>query len=206
MGSHGPTCRVLPVLKRRPVHGGEKEARNLCLLWGPPSTHGQVGSRDSSRRRRSHSTPTPHHPQHFSRPRWRALSHRRRRDPFPHRHHPTLLPFLFLLLLLPLLSAADHILEDGYTVTTAADLNRLPPVSAGPALHPYALLPRPRAGDLVVLDSAGSALYTLALGGGGAEPRRLAAGGGGTGGRIQRRRARGRHVRPTAQRRRRRRG
>jgi hypothetical protein len=93
----------------------------------------------------------------------------------PHRHHPTLLPFL--LLLLPLLSAADHILEDGYTITTAADLNRLPPVSARPALHPYALVPRPRAGDLVVLDSAGSALYTLALGGGGAEPRRLAGGG-----------------------------
>ncbi|KAL6598551.1 hypothetical protein ACP70R_046250 [Stipagrostis hirtigluma subsp. patula] len=79
------------------------------------------------------------------------------------------LPFV-LLLLLPLLAAADLVLEDGYTVTTAADLNR------HPSAHPYALLPRPRAGDLVLLDSAGSALYTLALPGGGGGLRSLAGG------------------------------
>ncbi|KAL6900815.1 hypothetical protein ACP4OV_005491 [Aristida adscensionis] len=73
-----------------------------------------------------------------------------------------------LLLLLPLLAAADLVLEDGYTVTTAADLSR------HPAAHPYAILPRPRAGDLVLLDSAASTLYALALPTG--DLRRLAGG------------------------------
>ncbi|GJN03476.1 hypothetical protein PR202_ga20928 [Eleusine coracana subsp. coracana] len=92
--------------------------------------------------------------------------------PFPRRRPLTVLPFL---LLVPLLAAANRVLEDGYTVTTAADLNHLP---ASSGLHPYALVPRPHAGDLVVLDSAGSALYTLPFSpsGGGAEPRRLAGG------------------------------
>lgn len=97
--------------------------------------------------------------------------------PSPRRHHLTVLSFL--LLLVPLLAAADLVLEDGYTVTTAADLNHLP-ASAVPAsgFHPYALVTRTRAGDFVVLDSAGSALYTLPLSsGGGAELRRLARGG-----------------------------
>ncbi|TVU06023.1 hypothetical protein EJB05_49210 [Eragrostis curvula] len=101
--------------------------------------------------------------------------------PPPFRRHPlTILPFL---LLLPLLAAAEKVLEDGYAVTTVADLNHLPPPSAGPGqgLHPYALAPRPRAGDLVVLDSAGSAIYTLPILSPG-EPRMLAGRGGGEAG------------------------
>ncbi|KAK8451111.1 hypothetical protein SEVIR_6G150100v4 [Setaria viridis] len=78
---------------------------------------------------------------------------------------------LAILLLLPLLAAANLVLEDGYTVTTFSDLNPLP--ASGP--HPYAVLPRPRAGDLLLLDSAGSALYTLALSSPG-DPRGLAGG------------------------------
>ncbi|KAF0899161.1 hypothetical protein E2562_013380 [Oryza meyeriana var. granulata] len=78
---------------------------------------------------------------------------------------------LTLLALVPILASAGLVLEDGYTVATAADLNHVP---ASP--HPYALLPRPRAGDLVLLDSAGSALYTLALPLA-AVPRSLAGGG-----------------------------
>ncbi|WVZ92979.1 hypothetical protein U9M48_039006 [Paspalum notatum var. saurae] len=74
-----------------------------------------------------------------------------------------------LLLLLPLLAAATLVLEDGYTVTTFADLNphqgsaspSSPAPGSGP--HPYALLPRPHAGDVLLLDSAGSGLYTLSL-------------------------------------------
>ncbi|XP_062195204.1 uncharacterized protein LOC133898500 isoform X2 [Phragmites australis] len=81
---------------------------------------------------------------------------------------PRRLPPALLVLLLPLLAAADRVLEDGYTVTTAADLN------PHPVAHPYALLPRPGSGDLVLLDSADSAIYTLALPGG--ELRRLAGG------------------------------
>ncbi|XP_062192831.1 uncharacterized protein LOC133896272 [Phragmites australis] len=76
-----------------------------------------------------------------------------------------------LPLLLPLLAAANLVLENGYTVTTAADLN------PHPAAHPYTLLPRARAGDLLLLDSGGSALYTLPLSlGSGVEPRWLAGG------------------------------
>jgi len=75
---------------------------------------------------------------------------------------------LFLLILLPLLAAADPVLEDGYAVTTFSDLNPLP--ASGP--HPYAVLPRPRAGDLLLLDSAGAALYTLALPSAPGEPPR----------------------------------
>ena len=82
-----------------------------------------------------------------------------------------LAPLLLVLILLPLLAAAaDPVLEDGYAVTTFSDLNPLP--ASGP--HPYAVLPRPRAGDLLLLDSAGAALYTLALPAPG-EPRGLAA-------------------------------
>uniref|UniRef100_A0A0E0IBT6 Uncharacterized protein n=1 Tax=Oryza nivara TaxID=4536 RepID=A0A0E0IBT6_ORYNI len=91
-------------------------------------------------------------------------------------------PLALLTLTLSLalaLASAGLVLDDGYTVTTAADLNH--PVSAAP--HPYALLPRPRAGDLVLLDSAASALYTLALPlSGGAAARSLAGGGGGPAG------------------------
>ena len=82
-----------------------------------------------------------------------------------------LAPLLLVLILLPLLAAAaDPVLEGGYAVTTFSDLNPLP--ASGP--HPYAVLPRPRAGDLLLLDSAGAALYTLALPAPG-EPRGLAA-------------------------------
>uniref|UniRef100_A0A453AUD2 Uncharacterized protein n=1 Tax=Aegilops tauschii subsp. strangulata TaxID=200361 RepID=A0A453AUD2_AEGTS len=63
---------------------------------------------------------------------------------------------LLLTPLLPLLACAGLVLEDGYTVSTVSDLNPT-------GTHPYALLPRPRAGDLVLLDSAGSTLYTLPL-------------------------------------------
>ncbi|EES13823.1 hypothetical protein BDA96_07G134700 [Sorghum bicolor] len=87
------------------------------------------------------------------------------------RHLFLLLP-LRLLLLIPLLAAAKPVLEDGYTVTTFANFNPLP--ASGP--HPYAILPRPRAGDLLLLDSAGSALYTLSLSSSPGEPRRLAGG------------------------------
>ncbi|CAL5006399.1 unnamed protein product [Urochloa decumbens] len=79
---------------------------------------------------------------------------------------------LALLLTLPLLAAATLVLEDGYTVTTFSDLNPLP--ATGP--HPYAVLPRGRAGDLLLLDSAGSAIYTLPLSSSPGEPRRLAGG------------------------------
>ncbi|XP_025820149.1 uncharacterized protein LOC112896406 isoform X2 [Panicum hallii] len=79
-------------------------------------------------------------------------------------------PIVLLLFLLPVLAASDPVLDDGYAVTTFSDLNPLP--ASGP--HPYAVLPRPRAGDLLLLDSAGAALYTLALPTPG-EPRGLAA-------------------------------
>ncbi|CAO2169026.1 unnamed protein product [Urochloa humidicola] len=87
--------------------------------------------------------------------------------------HPLAL-LLLPLLTLPLLSAATLVLEDGYTVTTFSDLNPLP--ATGP--HPYAVLPRARAGDLLLLDSAGSALYTLPLSSSspGDPPRGLAGG------------------------------
>ncbi|CAL4998637.1 unnamed protein product [Urochloa decumbens] len=76
------------------------------------------------------------------------------------------------LFFLPLLAASTLVLEDGYTVTTFSDLNPLP--ATGP--HPYAVLPRARAGDLLLLDSAGSAIYTLPLSSSPGEPRRLAGG------------------------------
>uniref|UniRef100_A0A0E0E9F2 Uncharacterized protein n=1 Tax=Oryza meridionalis TaxID=40149 RepID=A0A0E0E9F2_9ORYZ len=93
---------------------------------------------------------------------------------------PPPLALLSLTLSLSLsLASAGLVLDDGYTVTTAADLNH--PAPAAP--HPYALLPRPHAGDLVLLDSAASALYTLALPlSGGAAARSLAGGGGGPAG------------------------
>uniref|UniRef100_A0A453AUG5 NHL repeat-containing protein 2 n=1 Tax=Aegilops tauschii subsp. strangulata TaxID=200361 RepID=A0A453AUG5_AEGTS len=79
---------------------------------------------------------------------------------------------LLLTPLLPLLACAGLVLEDGYTVSTVSDLNPT-------GTHPYALLPRPRAGDLVLLDSAGSTLYTLPLPvSADAGPRRLAGGAG----------------------------
>ncbi|KAM3371554.1 hypothetical protein ACQJBY_018785 [Aegilops geniculata] len=79
---------------------------------------------------------------------------------------------LLLISLLPLLACAGLVLEDGYTVSTVSDLNPT-------GTHPYALLPRPRAGDLVLLDSAGSTLYTLPLPvSADAGPRRLAGGAG----------------------------
>ncbi|KAG2583832.1 uncharacterized protein LOC120712334 isoform X2 [Panicum virgatum] len=81
----------------------------------------------------------------------------------------TLAPLLLVLILLPLLAAAaDPVLEGGYAVTTFSDLNPLP--ASGP--HPFAVLPRPRAGDLLLLDSAGAALYTLALPSAPGEPPR----------------------------------
>ncbi|KAM0906007.1 hypothetical protein ACQ4PT_017002 [Festuca glaucescens] len=81
-----------------------------------------------------------------------------------------------LLHLSPLLASAALVMEDGYTVSTAADLNPRPPSTGA---QPYALLPRPRAGDLLLLDSTGSVLYTLALPvSADGEPRRLAGGAG----------------------------
>ncbi|CAM0947092.1 unnamed protein product [Alopecurus aequalis] len=83
---------------------------------------------------------------------------------------------LAVIVLFPLLASAGLVLEDGYTVSTAADLNPRPP-SSSPGVQPYALLPRPRAGDLLLVDSTGSALYTLALPvSADGEPRRLAGG------------------------------
>uniref|UniRef100_A0ACD5ZUF0 Uncharacterized protein n=1 Tax=Avena sativa TaxID=4498 RepID=A0ACD5ZUF0_AVESA len=90
-------------------------------------------------------------------------------------HSLLLLLLPLLLLLLPLLASAGRVLEDGYTVSTAADFNPRQPSSG--AQQPYALLPRTRAGDLLLLDSTGSTLYTLALPvSADGEPRRLAGG------------------------------
>ncbi|KAM7484257.1 hypothetical protein LguiA_000266 [Lonicera macranthoides] len=58
--------------------------------------------------------------------------------------------FLFPLLLLNL------IFEEGYTVSTVIDGNKL-------GINPYSILPRYGSSDLIVLDSAGSSFYTLSF-------------------------------------------
>ncbi|XP_021809724.1 uncharacterized protein LOC110753194 isoform X2 [Prunus avium] len=63
--------------------------------------------------------------------------------------------FFFLLLDLASLQVlADVVLEDGYTVTTVIDGHKL-------GINPHSVLPRPRSSDLLVLDSSGSAVYTV---------------------------------------------
>ncbi|KAM7461241.1 hypothetical protein LguiA_029362 [Lonicera macranthoides] len=63
--------------------------------------------------------------------------------------------FLFPLLLLPPISAII-VFEEGYTVSTVLDGNKLD-------INPYSILPRYGSSDLVVLDSAGSSFYTLSF-------------------------------------------
>ncbi|KAF3431303.1 hypothetical protein FNV43_RR26034 [Rhamnella rubrinervis] len=69
-------------------------------------------------------------------------------------------PKLALFLVFNLLSAngkrtlVNHILEDGYTVTTVIDGHKL-------KINPHAVHFRSGSSDLVVLDSAGSAFYTV---------------------------------------------
>ncbi|PQQ18302.1 uncharacterized protein Pyn_36013 [Prunus yedoensis var. nudiflora] len=63
--------------------------------------------------------------------------------------------FFFLLLNLASLQVfADVVLEDGYTVTTVIDGHKL-------GINPHSVLPRPGSSDLLVLDSSGSAVYTV---------------------------------------------
>ncbi|ONI30534.1 hypothetical protein PRUPE_1G256400 [Prunus persica] len=62
--------------------------------------------------------------------------------------------FFFLLNQASLQVFADLVLEDGYTVTTVIDGHKL-------GINPYSVLPRPGSSDLLVLDSSGSAVYTV---------------------------------------------
>ncbi|CAL8994293.1 unnamed protein product [Prunus brigantina] len=62
--------------------------------------------------------------------------------------------FFFLLNLAPLQVFADVVLEDGYTVTTVIDGHKL-------GINPHSVLLRPGSSDLLVLDSSGSAIYTV---------------------------------------------
>lgn len=48
------------------------------------------------------------------------------------------------------------VLEDGYTVTTVIDGHKL-------GINPYSVLPWPGSSDLLVLDSSGSAFYTVSF-------------------------------------------
>ncbi|KAM2330632.1 hypothetical protein ACFX1X_021435 [Malus domestica] len=62
--------------------------------------------------------------------------------------------FVFLLSLASPQVSADVVLEDGYTVTTAIDGHKL-------GVNPHSVLARPGSSDLLVLDSSGSAVYTV---------------------------------------------
>ncbi|KAM1065660.1 hypothetical protein FF2_020971 [Malus domestica] len=62
--------------------------------------------------------------------------------------------FIFLLSLASPQVSADVVLEDGYTVTTAIDGHKL-------GVNPHSVLARPGSSDLLVLDSSGSAVYTV---------------------------------------------
>ncbi|XP_072991211.1 uncharacterized protein [Typha latifolia] len=73
-----------------------------------------------------------------------------------------------LMLLLPLAltlisASSDLILEEGYVVSTVVDFNKLSSSAAGAGVNPFSLLPRPRSQDLLLLDSSGSAFYSLPL-------------------------------------------
>ncbi|XP_009363515.2 uncharacterized protein LOC103953505 isoform X2 [Pyrus x bretschneideri] len=62
--------------------------------------------------------------------------------------------FVFLLSLTSPQVSADMVLEDGYTVTTLIDGHKL-------GVNPHSVLARPGSSDLLVLDSSGSAVYTV---------------------------------------------
>nr|XP_011463382.1 PREDICTED: uncharacterized protein LOC101313505 isoform X2 [Fragaria vesca subsp. vesca] len=62
----------------------------------------------------------------------------------------------FVLNLASLQAFAGVVLEEGYTVTTLIDGHKLD-------INPYSVLPRPGSSDLLVLDSSGSAFYTVSL-------------------------------------------
>ncbi|XP_038985165.1 uncharacterized protein LOC103701628 isoform X6 [Phoenix dactylifera] len=80
-------------------------------------------------------------------------------------------PLLQLLFLLafsssPAISDSEIVLESGYTVSTVLDCNKPLAVAGLPssaAVNPFSILPRPRSRDLLLLDSSGSAFYSLAI-------------------------------------------
>ncbi|KAG1326981.1 NHL repeat-containing protein 2 [Cocos nucifera] len=80
-----------------------------------------------------------------------------------------LLQLLFLLLSFsskPAISDSGVVLESGYTVSTVLDCNKPLAIAGLPssaAVYPFALLPRPQCRDLLLLDSSGSAFYSLAI-------------------------------------------
>ncbi|XP_061994990.1 uncharacterized protein LOC133712894 isoform X2 [Rosa rugosa] len=71
--------------------------------------------------------------------------------------HTVALFFVFFIINLASLQVfAGVVLEEGYTVTTVIDGHKLD-------INPYSVLPRPGSSDLIVLDSSGSAFYTVSL-------------------------------------------
>nr|XP_010913566.1 uncharacterized protein LOC105039193 isoform X2 [Elaeis guineensis] len=79
-------------------------------------------------------------------------------------------PLLHLLFLLVSFSSAisdsEVVLESGYTVSTVLDCNKPLAVAGLPssaAVYPFSLLPRPQSRDLLLLDSSGSAFYSLVI-------------------------------------------
>lgn len=72
-------------------------------------------------------------------------------------HSSAVAIFLFLVLNLASLQVfANVVLEDGYTVTTVIDGHKL-------GINPYSVLPWHGSSDLLVLDSSGSAFYTVSF-------------------------------------------
>ncbi|XP_068326121.1 uncharacterized protein [Pyrus communis] len=71
-----------------------------------------------------------------------------------HRQSSAIALFVFLLSLASPQVSADVVLEDGYTVTTVIDGHKL-------GVNPHSVLARPGSSDLLVLDSSGSAVYTV---------------------------------------------
>ncbi|KAJ3677488.1 hypothetical protein LUZ60_003212 [Juncus effusus] len=59
-------------------------------------------------------------------------------------------------------SSSKLVLEEGYTVSTLLDFNKLHYASDG-GIHPFSLLPLSNSDDLVLLDSSSSTFYTLSL-------------------------------------------
>ncbi|XXG55359.1 hypothetical protein AAC387_Pa03g3049 [Persea americana] len=69
------------------------------------------------------------------------------------------LHFLLLAVAKQASSSSKLVLEDGYSVSTLLDANKLKS-----PIHPFSLLPRPGQGDdLFLLDSASSSFYTLSF-------------------------------------------
>ncbi|XP_059656031.1 uncharacterized protein LOC132303028 isoform X2 [Cornus florida] len=70
--------------------------------------------------------------------------------------HSTSLSLFLVFNLASLLVSADLVFEEGYSVTTVLDGNKL-------RINPHSVLPRPGSSDLIVLDSSGSAFYTVSF-------------------------------------------